>query len=92
MCINTNMLNNQKFAEYFSNSYDITPNSKIKLKDIFNDHWDDFILYANEHNLQIRDVVFAEVDRIISCGCMSEGYFAYICENCQEVKYLFLIN
>ena len=87
MCINTNMLNNQKFAEYFSNSYDITPNNKIKLKDIFNDHWDDFILYANEHNLQIRDVVFAEVDRILSCGCMSEGYFAYICENCQEVKY-----
>ena len=78
------MLNNQKFIEYISNSYDIKPDSKIKLKDIFDDNWDDFVEYANANNFKIRDVVFHEVDRIRSCGCMSEGYYTYICEQCQH--------
>lgn len=81
------MLNNQKFVEYISNSYEIKPDSKIKLKDIFDDNWDDFVEYAKANNFKIRDVVFHEVDRIRSCGCMSEGYYTYICEQCQELKY-----
>ena len=87
MYIDSNTFNNQKFIEYISKTYDIKTDTKIRLKDIFDDNWDDFLVYANSNNLKIRDVVFHEVDRIRSCGCMSEGYYTYICEHCQEIKY-----
>lgn len=88
MCYNIETLSNQKFIEYISKDLDIAPNNKIKLKDIFDDNWDDFEIYAKENNLTIRDVVYHEVERIRKCGCLSEGYYTYICENCDEIKYV----
>lgn len=87
MCCNTEVLNNTKFIQYISKDLNITPDNKIRIKDILDDNWDDFVSYANENNLNIRDVVFHEVDRVRSCGCMSEGFYTYICEDCDEVVY-----
>lgn len=85
MCCNTiNNLNNQKFLQFVSKDVDLTPSSKIRLKDIFKDNWDKFVDYAKSNNLTIRDVVFEEVDKIISCGSLSEGFHSYFCEECDK--------
>ncbi len=47
-------------------------NSKFKIKDIFNDHWYSF-LDANP-NLNIRPVVHSEVEKMMGCGSLSNGY------------------
>ncbi len=36
MCCNTKVLNNTKFIQYISKDLDITPDNKIRIKDIFN--------------------------------------------------------
>ena len=54
------------------------------LNDIFNDYWDDFIDYANIHNLNIRSVVFDEVDKMRICGTKAMGYSVYECPNCHK--------
>ena len=43
MYIDSNTFNNQKFIEYISKTYDIKTDTKIRLKDIFDDNWDDFL-------------------------------------------------
>ena len=72
MCCNIKDLNNQKFIQYISKDVDISPENKIRIKDILNDKWDDFVIYANQHNLKIRNIVFHEVERVRKCGCLSE--------------------
>ena len=86
MCCNIKDLNNQKFIQYISKDVDISPENKIRIKDILNDKWDDFVIYANKHNLKIRNVVFHEVERVRKCGCLSEGYYTYVCEDCDQIK------
>lgn len=60
--------------------------SKFKIKDIFNDHWYPF-LEANP-NLEIRPVVHTEVEKMMGCGSLSNGYAVYTCEHCSN--YLFV--
>lgn len=86
MCCNIKDLNNQKFIQYISKDVDISPENKIRVKDILNDKWDDFVIYANQHNLKIRNIVFHEVERVRKCGCLSEGYYTYVCEDCDQIK------
>ena len=58
--------------------------SKFTIKQIFIDNWDKFVL--ENPNLNIRPVVFKEVERIINCGNPELGYALYFCEHCN--KYL----
>lgn len=58
---------------------------KFRLKDIFNDHWDNFIK-ENSH-LNIRPVVLKEVDKMISCRTSTLGYSVYECPDCGEIKF-----
>ena len=39
MCCNIKDLNNQKFIQYISKDVDISPENKIRIKDILNDKW-----------------------------------------------------
>ena len=77
----------KRFIKYISKNLDLNMQNKIRLKDIFNQYWDDFVEYAKQNNLKIRDVVFEEVERIMSCGSLSEGYYTYICKDCDKVHY-----
>ena len=57
----------------------------FRLKDIFSDHWDDFI--KNNSNLNIRPVVLKEVNKMISCRTSELGYSVYECPDCGEIKF-----
>jgi hypothetical protein len=59
-------------------------NNPIKIKNIFADHWDDFILKG----FTIRPVVFKNVAKIINCGDPSMGHALYFCDNCEKFKYV----
>ena len=58
---------------------------KYRLKDIFADHWDNFI--KENKNLNIRPVVLKEVDKMISCRTSELGYSVYECPDCGELKF-----
>ena len=57
------------------------------LNEIFNDYWDDFTDYANNHNLNIRQVVFDEVNKMRICGTKANGYSIYECPNCHNTLF-----
>ena len=81
-----------EFLDYLNNINEHTYHhydeckSKFKIKDIFNDHWYPF-LKANP-NLEIRPVVHTEVEKMMGCGSLSNGYAVYTCEHCSN--YLFV--
>lgn len=56
--------------------------SKYTIKQIFIDNWDKFIL--ENPNLNIRPVVFEEVQHMINCGNPELGYALYYCEHCNK--------
>ena len=63
---------------------------KFKIKDIFNDHWNDFV---NKYkNITIRDVVFKNVNKILKCKTFSLGYTEYECPNCHKKTYTNMIR
>lgn len=55
---------------------------RFKIKDILKDHWDNFI---NKYkSLNIRDVVFKNVNKVLNCKTFSLGYTEYECPNCHK--------
>lgn len=72
---------------YHSNFY--IHSNKVKIKSIFEDHWDLFTKIAPSLHINIRDVVYKEVDRLISCGTASLGYSLYQCPHCHDQKFSF---
>ena len=61
-------------------------NSKFKIKDIFKDHWYAFL--ENNPELNIRPVVYDEVEKMMNCGDLSNGYAVYTCDNCNNYLYV----
>ena len=62
----------------------------FRLKDIFSDHWDNFL--KNNSNLNIRPVGLKEVNKMISCRTSKLGYSVYECPDCGEIKFSFHIG
>ena len=60
--------------------------SKFKIKDIFNDHWFSFL--QDNPNLIIRPVVYEEVEKMMGCGSLSNGYAVYTCDYCDNYLYV----
>ena len=56
--------------------------SNFTIKQIFIDNWDKFIFENSQ--LNIRPVVFKEVERMINCGNPEFGYALYYCEHCDK--------
>lgn len=56
--------------------------SVFTIKQIFIDNWDNFLFYNS--SLNIRPVVFKEVQRMINCGNPELGYALYYCEHCDK--------
>lgn len=61
-------------------------NCKFKIKDIFNDHWNAFL--EDNPNLNIRPVVYKEVEKMMGCGSLSNGFAVYTCDNCKNYLYV----
>lgn len=58
--------------------------SKYTIKQIFADHWQEFMLtYPN-----IRPVVKDEVSKMLQCGELHKGFALYYCEHCFKFKYV----
>ena len=60
--------------------------SKFKIKDIFNDHWYSFL--ERNPDLNIRPVVYDEVEKMMGCGSLSNGYSVFSCDNCKNYLYV----
>lgn len=58
--------------------------SEFTIKQIFNDHWDNFVIRNPE--LDIRQVIFDEVEKIINCGNPDYGYALYVCDHCKKFE------
>ena len=56
--------------------------TEFTIKQIFIDNWDNFIVRNPE--LNIRQVVFDEVEKIMNCGNPDYGYALYVCEHCKK--------
>ena len=57
----------------------------FQLKDIFNDYWYDFLVFANSRNLIIRPVVSRDIERMTKCRTSAMGYSLLKCPNCNTV-------
>lgn len=73
--------------EFHNKNFYKDKNIKFRLKDIFSDHWDNFV--NDNQNLNIRPVVFKEVNKMISCKTASLGYSVYECSHCGEIKFCY---
>jgi len=76
-----------EFLEYLDEEIKHTYNpddskSKFKIKDIFNDHWYSFL--EDNPDLTIRPVVHEEVEKMMGCGSLSNGYAVYSCKHCNN--------
>ncbi|EQB87693.1 hypothetical protein M918_07530 [Clostridium sp. BL8] len=58
---------------------------KTIIKEIFLDHWDRFKkLYRGK----IRKNVIVEVEKMMNCGSLNNGFIEFICEACGKTKRL----
>ena len=82
--MNTNIICTQDDKE-FDKYKDIVKERKVKftIKQIFKDWWNSFL---NDHpNFKIRDVVFKNVKKVLSCKTFDLGYTQYECPECHKV-------
>ena len=72
-------------VEFHNNMFYKDRTIKYRLKDIFSDHWENFI--KENKDLNIRPVVLKEVNKMISCRTSELGYSVYECPDCGELKF-----
>ena len=79
-----NVFNSEKelFESYPKTKY-------FSLKDIFNEYWYNFLEFAENRNLDIRDVVKADVERMMDCKTPRLGYSTYKCPECDNTITVF---
>lgn len=51
------------------------------IKQIFQDNWDQFVL---EHPNMVRASVHKEINRMLNCGSLNNGFTVYRCEDCNS--------
>lgn len=75
---------NQYLNQYVKGQtfYKFASKCKIHITDIFNDYWDLFL--ETYPHLNIRDVVFKEVDKVRKCRTIALGYTMYTCPVCNQ--------
>lgn len=56
------------------------------LQDIFKDWWEPFC--SKYSNLNIRPIVFKEVEKFIGCGSKENGFSFYECDSCGNYLYI----
>ena len=61
----------------------------FSLQEIFSDYWDNFLEFAKYRNLEIRDVVYRDVYRMINCKTPALGASAFKCPECGNFKFVY---
>ena len=56
------------------------------IKQILIDHWSNFV--KSNPELNIRPVVFKEVNKVIHCGDFSQGHALYLCSHCGSILHV----
>lgn len=56
---------------------------KNRFIQIFRDHWSPFEQYHPEY---VDEVIAENVDKMMGCGLIENGYFEYMCLDCQKSK------
>lgn len=64
---------------------DYPKTKSFSIRDIFIEHWNDFCIYADKNNLNIRDIVYYEVSKMMKCRTKQLGYSLYECPNCHNI-------
>jgi hypothetical protein len=59
---------------------------KFTIKEILDEHWDEFEEAMGEEGKPIRDVIIDEVDKVIHCQDIGRGFALYSCPKCHRVK------
>jgi len=62
---------------------------KYKIKDIFEDNWDDFVDEMMAKGKHIRDSIIKNVKKIIGCQEPWNGFALYECPNCHKYKHVY---
>lgn len=65
----------------------IPQKTKYTIKQIFVDNWDRFL--KDNPNLNIREAVYDNVDKIMKCHTIKLGYSLYFCEDCSKFHYVY---
>ncbi len=64
--INNNIIATFNSEKEFKNAYPKTYYWSLK-DDVFKVYWNNFCEYAKDHNINIRSVVFKEVNKMLKC-------------------------
>ena len=82
-------MNEKNIIKTYKNKYlmfkEYPKNNTYSIKDIFIEHWDNFCIFAKDNNLNIRDIVYFEVAKMMKCRTKHLGYSLYECPNCHNV-------
>ena len=57
--------------------------NKSKTKEIFEEHWDDFLKLNGK---RVRKNVKAEIDKMLKCKDIRQGYIEFKCDKCNTSK------
>ncbi len=72
-----NKLNNTPYA--------LKENDHISIQEIFRDNWDDFKKMCVSKNIKIRSSILTNVENMINCRNLKNGYLFYECPNCHDI-------
>lgn len=83
----------ENIIKTYSNKYlmfkDFPKEQSYSIRDIFIDYWSDFCKYAEDNNLNIRDIVYFEVAKMMKCKTPQLGFSLYECPECHNTHIQF---
>lgn len=83
----------ENIIKTYSNKYlmfkDFPKEQSYSIRDIFIKHWSNFCEYANNNNLNIRDIVYFEVAKMMKCKTSQLGFSLYECPQCHNTHIQF---
>ena len=83
----------ENIIKTYSNKYlmfkDFPKEQSYSIRDIFIEHWSNFCEYANNNNLNIRDIVYFEVAKMMKCKTPQLGFSLYECPECHNTHIQF---
>jgi len=79
---------NDNIVKTYTNKYlmfkDFPKTKSYSIRDIFIKHWHDFCNYADDNNLNIREIVYFEVAKMMKCRTSKLGFSYFECPNCHN--------
>lgn len=68
---------------------DFPKEDSYSIRNIFIDHWSNFCKFADDNNLNIRDIVYFEVAKMMKCKTPQLGFSLYECPECHNTHIQF---